>query len=89
MPKLYDIILRRSALKDMRRFPQTIVQNIEEHIATLATNPVPSDAQLIKGYTNYYRIRVGNYRIIYEVATAIRIVTIMKIGHRKDVYKNI
>lgn len=83
----YRIVVKESVLRDIRRLPQLVVQRLYEHIAALANEPIPSGAEKIHGYNHYYRIRVGAYRVIYEVGRSIRIITIIRIGHRKDVYK--
>lgn len=83
----YDIVVKQSVLKDIRRIPQSILGKLKEKIAALAHEPFPPGAEPIQGYGHHYRIRLGNYRIIYQVATTIRIITIVKVGHRKDVYK--
>lgn len=89
MKQQFAIVLRRSATKDMRRIPMSILRIMKEQIATLATNPLPSGSRPVHGYRNFYRIRIGNYRVIYEVAAVIRIVTIIRMGHRKDVYRKL
>ncbi len=85
----HEILLRRSVLKDIRRIPGSILQRIQEKIAALADDPVPQGAEPIHGYEHHYRIRVGNYRVLYEVASAIRIIAIIRIGHRKEVYRKL
>ena len=87
MTKPFAIALKRSVLKDLRRIPQSIVRAIQDRIAALSENPFPSGVESIEGYAHHYRIRMGNYRIVYEVAATVRIITIVRIGHRKDVYK--
>lgn len=83
----YRIVVKRSVLREIRRLPDVVVRRLRERIAALATDPLPPDAEPIQGYAHYYRIRVGSYRVIYEVATQIRIITIVRIGHRRDVYR--
>ncbi len=89
MAALYKIVFKRSVLKDIRSLPQSILQSIQQRILALSDNPIPSGAEPIAGYKNFYRIRIGTYRIVYEVSVTIRIITIVKIGHRKDVYRNL
>ena len=89
MTKSFQIVLKQSVLKDIRRIPRSIVQAIQERIAALAENPFPANAEPIKGYRHHYRIRIGNYRVIYEVAAKIRIITVIRIGDRKGVYRNL
>lgn len=89
MNKIYEVVLKRSALKDLRRIPKSIARSIEDRFEALAQNPFPPGMEPIGGYDNYYRIRLGNYRIVYEVSTIVRIVTVVRIGHRKDVYRSL
>ncbi len=89
MKKPYAILLKRSVLKDIRRIPRSILQGIQERIASLADDPFPPGAQPIEGYDHYYRIRIGHYRVIYEVAAVVRIITVIRIGHRKDIYRKL
>lgn len=89
MKKKYDIVFKRSVLKDVRRIPASILASIQERIAALAEDPFPAGAEPISGYDSFYRVRLGSYRIVYEVATTIRVITIIRIGHRKDVYKKL
>ena len=86
MKQPYAIVIKRSVLKDIRRIPASILRSIQAKIEALAENPFPTGMETIQGYDHHYRIRIGNYRIIYEVATTIRIITIIRIGHRKNVY---
>ncbi len=87
--KMYQIVLKRSVLKDIRRIPHSILDALRERIAALSLDPIPHGAEPLEGYAHHYRIRMGNYRIVYEVAATVRIVTIIRIGHRKDVYRKL
>lgn len=89
MTQPYDIVVKRSVLKDIRRIPKTILGQIQERIAALAHEPFPSGAEAIEGYHHCYRIRIGQYRVLYEVASTVRIVTIIRIRHRKDAYRQL
>lgn len=87
--KNYRIEFKRSVLKELRSIPQSILRLIQKSIESLGTNPLPEGCQKIRGYDHHYRIRVGRYRIIYAVKTKVRIITIIKVGHRKDVYRSL
>jgi len=84
---IYVVRFSRSVAKDIRRIPSATVDRIQKVFDALAQNPFPSGAEPISGYEHHFRVRVGNYRIIYAVSSDIRIVLIIKIGHRKDVYR--
>lgn len=85
--KIYQIVLKRSVMKDIRRIPRSILAALQSRIAALAHEPFPPGAEPIEGYDHYYRIRMGNYRVVYEVASTVQIITVIRIGHRKDVYR--
>jgi mRNA interferase RelE/StbE len=89
MSGIYRIVLKQSVLKDLRRIPRSIVRVLQERILALAQDPVPSGAEPIEGYQHWFRIRIGNYRVVYHVAKSIEIITVIKIGHRKDVYRSL
>lgn len=89
MTKPYQIVFKRSVLKDIRRIPSSILQAIQDRISALAVDPLLPNAEPIEGYQHCYRIRIGNYRVLYEVTTTVRIITIIRIGHRKDIYRNL
>lgn len=83
----YRVIFDHRVKKDLRRISGIILSRIERAMLTLCDNPFPEGVKKIFGYTNIYRLRVGDYRIVYEVAQQIRIITVIRIGHRKDVYR--
>ena len=85
----YRIVLKKSVLKDIRKIPAVILRRIQEEIVSLAENPFPNGVESIQGYARHYRIRIGNYRVVYEVATQVRIITIIRIGHRQKVYREL
>ena len=82
----YKILFKRSAEKELRHIPPPDLKKVIEKISSLAEHPRPHGAQLLKGDERYYRIRQGDYRIIYEVKDSANEVTIIKIGHRREVY---
>ncbi len=76
------------AEKEIRRLPKEIIRRIVSVIMSLATEPRPPGSGKVKGY-NLSKIRVGNYRIIYRIDEQERLVTIVRVGHRRDVYRNL
>ncbi len=89
MNSLYRIVLKESVVRDIRKFPRAVLSRLRERIAALAINPFPAGAEKIQGYEHHYRIRAGAYRIVYEVRTTVKIITIIRVGHRKDVYRRL
>ena len=84
---MYRITFKRSAQKELAEIPKPFNQNIVTSIDKLAENPRPDGVKKLKGEYNAYRIRVGDYRIIYTLEDIIKIVEIQRIRHRKDAYK--
>ena len=59
---------------------------LKKKIDTLASNPIPEDSKKLKGKRDLYRIRVGDYRIVYTIENRKLVVLIIKIGHRREIY---
>jgi mRNA interferase RelE/StbE len=85
----YRIEVKRSAAKALQKIPKTDQKRIAEKIDSLAENLPNPDTTKMKGNNPFHKIRVGDYRIIYEIQEEVLIILIVKIGHRKDVYKNL
>jgi mRNA interferase RelE/StbE len=71
----------------MKRLPASVVQRILDAIYRLAADPRPHGCIKLKGFDNKYRIRVGDYRVLYEIHQKIVVVLIIEISHRKDAYR--
>jgi mRNA interferase RelE/StbE len=82
----YRIVFKQPVAKDFRPIPKKDVQRILERIDGLADDPRPAGAEKLSG-DEKYRIRQGNYRILYTIEDDIITVTIVKVGHRRDVYR--
>ena len=83
----FAIRIRPSALKELQRLPDREMTRIESRIDALAAEPRPHGSEKLAGGEGEYRLRSGNYRVIYTVDDRARLVTIEKIGHRGDVYR--
>jgi mRNA interferase RelE/StbE len=85
---LYRLLLKPSAGKELEAVgSKADRQRIVAKIAALANNPRPHGSEKLAGYDDRYRIRQGNYRVVYEINDAASEVTIYKIGNRRDVYR--
>ena len=84
---MYEVYLERSAENDLKRLPTSIFHHIIPQIKTLAANPRPSGCRKITGSKNDWRIRIGDYRIIYEIDEKAKAVRIMRVRHRREVYR--
>jgi mRNA interferase RelE/StbE len=82
----YKIIFRKSVAQDMRRIPNRDLRKILATIDSLSEEPRPSGVERLSGQEKY-RVRQGNHRIIYEINDEEVIVVVVKVGHRKDVYR--
>jgi len=84
--KKYSVVLTRSAEKSLARLPNSITKSIIALLEALQNNPRPAGCKKLKGYKNLWRIRIGDYRIIYAIEEVILLVDVREIGHRKDIY---
>ena len=83
----YKLVVRQSVTKDLRSIPQKDVARILERIESLVDDPRPPRCEKLSGQERY-RIRQGCYRIIYEIQDRVLVVVVVKVGHRRDVYKS-
>ena len=83
----YKVEVSRSAEKILFRLPKTAIPKVVATIQSLALNPYPLGCRKLSGYENIFRVRVSVYRIIYEIHDDLVLVRVLKIGHRKDVYR--
>ena len=84
----YRVELQRSAERDLARLADSVFERIAAAIALLAEHPRPPGSQKLTGLPAY-RVRVGDYRIIYEVSDAPRTVTVTRVRHRREVYRRL
>ena len=84
--KKYSVVLTRSAEKSLSKLPNSVTKSIVSILVSLETNPRPAGCKKLKGYKNYWRVRYGDYRIIYSIEEVILLVDVYEIGHRKDIY---
>jgi mRNA interferase RelE/StbE len=84
---VYEILLSKAARKQLKVLPAFVHNTIIEEITNLSLNPRPAGCVKLKGYRNSYRIRVGDYRVIYEIEDKVLRILVIAVGHRKDSYK--
>lgn len=82
----YEVKLKKSAAKQLRKLDKKQAERILIKIYLLADNPYPNGAEQLTGQ-KAFRIRVGDYRVIYEVHDKQLLVQVIRVGHRKEVYK--
>ena len=83
----YELVFKKSVAKDLRRLPQQDIRRVLERIRSLADDPRPFGCEKLSGLERY-RVRVGVYRVIYEIRDRILLVVIVKVAHRGDVYRS-
>ena len=83
----FEIQWRSSTKKDLRRIPQEHVARIVATVAQLAQEPLPHGSEKLTGSDHTYRVRVGDYRVVYELLRSAGIVEIQRVRHRKDIYR--
>lgn len=84
----YKVEILKGALKQLKKLSSEVQERIQVKIDDLSTEPRPSGVKKLKGKENTYRIRVGDYRILYDIFDDVLLVTVVEIGHRSNVYKD-
>ena len=85
----FEIRWKTSAKKELKTLTQPTILKILKVIESLAENPYPHGTKKLQGTEHTYRLRIGDYRIIYSVESSILLIEVIRIGHRKEVYKRI
>lgn len=85
----YKIVWKQSASKELRKLPKVAVARIVTLVESLAQNPAPPGVKKLSGTSHTYRVRTGNYRIVYNVASDVLVVEIVRVGHRKEIYRTL
>ncbi len=83
----YSVQIKKSAQKEIKALPSSDKERILVKIRALAENPRGPDSKKLSGEEKY-RVRVGVYRILYEIQDSVLIIMIVRVAHRKDVYRS-
>jgi mRNA interferase RelE/StbE len=83
----YTLTLKESAQRELDALPERVRSRVEAKIQTLRDEPRPRGCVKMAGTTNEYRVRVGQYRVVYTVDDRTQAVTVIGVGHRRDVYR--
>jgi len=83
----YKIEWKRSAAKELEKLPRQMISKIVAAVDSLSLNPYPQGVRKLVSTENSYRIRVGDYRVLYNIVENKLIIEIIRVGHRKDVYR--
>lgn len=84
----YKIEFSNAAFKQLKKLPIKVRTRIQTKIDDLADNPRPNGVVKLEDSDNGYRIRVGSYRVIYDIFDDVLLVSVVKVGHRKEVYRD-
>ena len=87
MQELYNIKWKKSAVKELKRLNKDVLKKIIKTVEKLKHNPFPPQTRKLINSEHTYRLRVGDYRIIYTVHQSVIVIEIMRVRHRKDAYR--
>ncbi len=79
--------MTKAAARDLRALPANILKRVDARILSLAEKPRPDGVKKLVGSEDLYRMRIGDYRMIYEIQDAVILVSIIRVRHRREVYR--
>jgi mRNA interferase RelE/StbE len=85
----WEVILTRQAERALRRLPRPLLQRLDHALAALAENPTPPDCKKLVGHPDLYRVRVGDWRIVYTLEAQRLVVLVIRIAPRGEVYRGL
>ncbi|GMT50118.1 MAG: hypothetical protein IEMM0008_1657 [bacterium] len=83
----YKIVWKSSSERDLRKIPKQYISRVMKKVESLQDNPFPIDSRKLQGSVFRHRVKVEDYRVIYEVNAVENILTIFRVRHRKDAYQ--
>lgn len=83
----YSVVVARRAIRSIARLSRQDQRRVQAAIDLLADEPRPPGCVALAGEESVYRVRIGNYRILYEVIDARLVIQVVRVGHRRDVYR--
>ena len=84
---MHEVLLEKQAEKDLRDLESDLFTRVIQEIRALGGNPRPSGCRKLKGSRGDWRIRVGAYRVLYEIDNRLRVIRVLRIRHRKEAYR--
>ena len=84
---MYEVQIERGAEKDMKGLPKAMFQRVASAVLELKNSPRPHGGKKLAGSSGDWRIRVGDYRVIYDIDNRAKLVRIWRVGHRREVYR--
>ena len=85
----YELHIDRHAEKDLTKLTTSLLPHIVTKIKDLADNPRPQGGRKIKGSQNDWRLRIGDYRVLYEIHDTTKTITVLRVKHRREAYRNL
>ncbi len=85
----YQIKILSKARRSIKKLPKSVQENIKNAVRNLGENPRPNNVKKLSGSHDLYRIRLGDYRIIYQIKDDILLIVIVMAGHRKEIYRDL
>ena len=82
----YAVELKPSARKELDSLPDTVLPRVIRKIESLALDPRPAGCKKLKGYKDLWRVRIGDWRIVYIINDTAKLVSVTRIAHRREVY---
>ncbi|WP_456324618.1 type II toxin-antitoxin system RelE family toxin [Desulfonauticus submarinus] len=86
---MYKIEWKHSARKELKKIKKSDISKIIQAVENLSLNPYPPGTRKLHGCEQLYRIRIGKYRIVYSINNKILLIEIIRIGHRKNIYRKL
>jgi mRNA interferase RelE/StbE len=83
----YQLTFLPAALRSIKKLPLQVVEKLKPHLEQLSKNPRPLGCKKLKGQTELWRVRAGDYRIIYQIDDGKLVILVVAVGHRKDIYQ--
>lgn len=85
----YTVDFTAAAARQLEKLPRTVQERLSPTISALGDDPFPGGSKALEGRRRYRRVRVGDYRIVYQVDTEAATVLVVALGHRKDIYRQL
>jgi mRNA interferase RelE/StbE len=82
----YSVVIKSSAQKELDALDDAVFSRIDRRILALAENPRPAGCKKLKGYKDQWRIRIGDWRVVYFIDDSVRRVSVSRVAHRREVY---
>jgi mRNA interferase RelE/StbE len=82
----YTVVLKSSAQKELDALDDAVFRRVDRKILTLAENPRPTGCKKLKGYKDQWRIRIGDWRVVYLIDDFAKRVSVTRVAHRREVY---